>query len=260
MDLQTITPVLLCFDEQDNLPRTLAALRSFPRVVVLDSGSSDASRAIAQRFCNVAWFERPFDQHAQQWQHALALAETDWVLSLDADYVLPAALLAEIESLDANSASVFQIGFRFWVHGAPLRAALLPPRAMLFRRSQAHYVQDGHTQVLHYAGPAPLLRERAEHDDRKPLTRWLWAQIRYVQLEADKLLAAKADTLDRADRLRRRLFIMPWLAPAYILLGKGLLRDGWRGWHYALSRALVELMLSLTLIDRRLRHKPEPPA
>ncbi|AVP99872.1 glycosyl transferase [Ahniella affigens] len=264
MELASITPVLLCFNEQDNLPRTLSALRAFPRVVIVDSGSTDASRAIAREFGNVQWFERPFDQHAAQWQHALSRSETDWVLSLDADYVLPEPLLAEIATLDPHAASVFQIGFRFFVHGAPLSATLLPPRAMLFRRSQARYVQDGHTQVLHYEGHAPLLRERAEHDDRKPLTRWLWAQIRYVQLEADKLLAADPQMLDRADRLRRHLFVMPWLAPAYILIGKGLLRDGWRGWHYALSRALVELMLSLTLIDRRFRckpdgRKPEPP-
>lgn len=253
MDLSSITPVMLCSNEQDNLPRSLAALQRFPRVILLDSGSTDASRSIAAQFANVEWHERTFDQHAQQWQHGLSLAHTDWILSLDADYVLPERLQDEIAALTAGAASVFRIGFRFWVHGKPLRAALLPPRAMLFRRSAAHYVQDGHTQILRYDGHAPLLSECAEHDDRKPLTRWLAAQIRYVQLETDKLCSAELDTLDRADRWRRRYWIMPWLVPCYILIGKGVIRDGWRGWHYALSRALVELMLSLSLIDRRLR-------
>ena len=99
MDLTLITPVMLCSNEQENLPRSLAALTRFPRVILLDSGSTDASRSIAAQFANVEWHERTFDQHAQQWQHGLSLAHTDWVLSLDADYVLPERLQDEIVAI-----------------------------------------------------------------------------------------------------------------------------------------------------------------
>lgn len=258
MNLSHVTPVILTFNERENIARTLDRLHAFPRIVVLDSGSTDDTRAITARYSNVAWHERVFDNHSAQWNHALSLAETDWVLSLDADYVVTAELLAELASLPDDASSVYRIPFRFCVHGRPLRATLLPPRAALFRRSKAHYVQEGHTQILRYGDHAPLLRHSILHDDRKPLARWLWAQSRYVALEAEKLTDASEPGLDLADRLRQWIVIMPVLAPLYILVGKGLVLDGWRGWHYAASRTLVELMYSLELIDRRLSKRTEP--
>ena len=64
--LSDITPVILTYNEEPNLGRTLESLRWAPRVVVVDSGSTDATRAIAERFSNVAWFERRFDDFARQ--------------------------------------------------------------------------------------------------------------------------------------------------------------------------------------------------
>lgn len=252
MNINQITPVILTFNERENIGRTLDRLHGFPRVVILDSGSTDDTRSIASAYPNVDWHERVFDNHAAQWNHALSLAETDWVLSLDADYVLTTELLAELAALSEDGASVYLIPFRFCVHGQPLRATLLPPRPSLFRRSKARYVQNGHTQVLDHVDIARHMRSHILHDDRKPLSRWLWAQTRYVTLEADKLMRADAPAQDLADRLRRWIVIMPVLTPVYILIGKALILDGWHGWHYAASRMLVELMYSLELIDRRI--------
>lgn len=257
MKLESITPVVLSFDEQENITRTLGSLTDFPRVIVLDSGSTDQTRRLAEANANVEFFERPFDSHGNQWNHALSLARTDWVLCLDADYFCPAALIEEIQGLADDDQHVYGAGFDFCVFGKPLRRTLLPPRPVLFRRSRCRYVQDGHTQVLEPSTPSPLLRTRIRHDDRKPLSRWLSAQIRYARLEADKLSTRPRQDLDLPDRLRRLIVVMPWLTPIFVLLGKGLILDGWRGLHYAISRCLAETMLSLMLIDKRLRDEHE---
>ena len=47
----------------------------------------------------------------------------------------------------------------------------------------------------------------------------------------------------------------PTLTLAYCLFWKRLILDGWPGVYYSLQRTYAELLLSLELLDRRLRGK-----
>lgn len=250
--LDFVTPVILTLDEAPNIARTLEQLRWAEEVIVLDSGSTDATRDLAMAFPNVRFFERPFDTHAQQWNHALSLARTPWVLSLDADYQVPQTLVAELATLDPHAERVYCARFRYLVHGKPVRGAILPPRAVLFRTDQARYIDDGHTQLLEHAVPATLLQAAIDHDDRKPLARWLRSQIRYAELEADKLQHTATKALGWPDRIRRWVVVAPVLVFIHVYVLRGALFSGWRGWLYAAQRALAELMLALYLAERRL--------
>src|SRR5690348_1584101 len=100
--LAHITPVILTYNEAPNIGRTLEALRWASAVVVVDSGSSDATTAIARRFPNVRIFERPFDDHATQWNFGISETgiATPWILALDADYVVPPELAEELRALE----------------------------------------------------------------------------------------------------------------------------------------------------------------
>ena len=51
-------------------------------------------------------------------------------------------------------------------------------------------------------GPTDSLKSFILHDDRKPLSRWLSEQDRYMRREAEKLPSASPATLNRADRIR----------------------------------------------------------
>src|SRR6185312_10633674 len=97
---RSVTPFILPYNEEPNLGRTLESLRWAPRVVVVDSGSTDASRAIAGRFPNVAWFERRFDDFERQSRFAIEETgiDTDHVLALDADMAVPAPFVAELNA------------------------------------------------------------------------------------------------------------------------------------------------------------------
>ncbi len=170
MNLSSITPVVLTWNEEPNLRRCLDGLRWADRVVVVDSGSTDATLAICGEYPNVVVNIRPFDDHTTQWNHGVSLAETDWILSLDADYVVNGDFVREVESLDSSSGcSAWHAPFRFLIHGRPLRGSLYPPRAALFDRTRCRYVPDGHTQLLSIDGKTGTLRTRIDHDDRKPL-------------------------------------------------------------------------------------------
>jgi glycosyltransferase involved in cell wall biosynthesis len=189
--LERITPVILTFNEEANLRRTLAKLSWAREIVVLDSGSTDGTRAIAQSSPRVRLVERPFDEHARQWNFAVTDTQiaTDWVLALDADYILSDALIEEIRALEpAATTDGFEVRFIYCVDGSPLRATLYPPVTVLFRRGRGNYVQDGHTQRVVLSGEVRKLQEPMFHDDRKSLTHWVAAQERYARIEAAKFL------------------------------------------------------------------------
>lgn len=252
--LSQITPVLLTWNEAANLERSLAPLAWAREIVVVDTGSTDATRAILAKDPRVRVFERPFDSHAQQWRFAIEETgiATPWVLRLDADYVLSERLVAELRALQpAADVAAYRIAFDYCIGGQRLRASLYPPNTVLFRRGRALPWQDGHTERWRVDGKIASLRGRIAHDDRKPVEAWLQAQARYLKRERDKLLAADRGALRRQDRLRLRHWIAPPAVFLWCLFGRGLIFDGRAGLAYAYQRALAETALALYLLEAR---------
>lgn len=245
-----ITPIILTYNEQCNIRRTLQRLTWAKDVVLVDSGSTDLTCEWASQFANVRVVRRPFDNHTAQWNFAVSQSNTLWVLSLDADYTLTPELENELREWKPDSLTVaWYARFRYCINGHPLRGTLYPPRAVLFRRDCCIYVPDGHTQLLNISGSSGFLRSPILHDDRKSLKRWLAAQSRYVECEVRKLDAESLKSLTFPDRVRGLILPAPLLVPLYLLFFRGLILDGWRGWFYALQRTYVELLLSLYLIE-----------
>ncbi len=248
--LDRITPLILTFNEAPNLDRTLHCLTWAKHIVVVDSYSTDETLAILQAYPQVKIFQRTFDTHANQWNYGLQQVNSTWVLSLDADYLITDALLNEIKLLDHNiSVEGYFVRFKYCVFGEPLRGSILPPRQVLFKKERAIYLDDGHTQLLEIQGKSEQLSGYIYHDDRKPLSRWLQSQDRYMILEVKKLRETADDQLSFGDRLRKRKVLAPWIILFYCLILKGGILDGWQGWYYAFQRVLAELLLSIRLIE-----------
>lgn len=125
---------------------------------------------------------------------------------------------------------------------------------ILFRRNYAIYVQSGHTQRLVVDGIVDELHCHLEHDDRKPLWRWLQAQQLYAGLEAKFLLEQRSNNVTFVDRVWRSSCAAPILVFFYTLVWKRCIFDGWRGWFYVLQRVLAELMIAPEIIDLRLKN------
>ncbi len=252
MTLASITPLVLTYNEEANLERTLDRLTWAERVVVVDSYSEDATVHIAASYENVDLIQREFDDHTSQWNYGLSQVDTEWTLSLDADYHVPSAFVDEVRGLRPETETAgYRATFTYCVFGRPLRATLYPPRTVLFRNERARYVQDGHTQRLSVEGAVTILDTPLRHDDRKSLSRWLDNQRQYARLEARKL--QEEEDLSWSDRLRRTNVLGPLLVPLYCLLWKGLLLDGRPGWYYTFQRTYAELLLTLTRLDDALR-------
>ena len=251
----SLTALVLTYNEQENIRRNLEALVWVTKVIVLDSFSNDQTLEIARSFPNVQVVQRVFDTYANQRNAGLDRIDTEWVLTLDADYVLTAELQEEIKKLEPESdLAVYWAEFDYCIFGRPLRASIYPPRVALFRTKRARYVDEGHSEQLRVKGKLAKLKGKIWHDDRKPLSRWFQSQDRYSEIEATYLLGANNEKLNRADRIRKKWLILASMGmPIYLLLVRGLIFDGWNGWYYAFQRTVAEMMLSLRLLEQKLR-------
>jgi len=244
-----ITPVILTYNEEPNIERSLAGLTWARDVVVVDSGSTDATLDIARRFPNVRVVQRGMDSLAAQSNFGLAEARTPWALLLDADYILSPAFVDELRALQPPpGVHAYRAAFTYAVHGKPLRASLYPPRIVLLHRAHANVWQDGHAHRVLAEGATADLKTRIVHDDRKSFARFVERQKKYMRQEAEKLRAADPRTLNFAARIRKLVVVAPFAVVFHTLFVKGLVLDGVAGWRYTWERFVAEVILSRELV------------
>ncbi|HEX4479578.1 MAG TPA: glycosyltransferase family 2 protein [Rudaea sp.] len=97
MPREAFSVVVTTFNNADTLERCLASVSFADDVLVLDSGSTDATLDIARTF-NARIAIEPFRDYSSQKQSAIDKAKHDWVLLLDSDEALTDAARASIEN------------------------------------------------------------------------------------------------------------------------------------------------------------------
>lgn len=253
--LDQITVLILTRNEAANIGRTLERLSWARDIVVVDSFSTDDTVEIISSFPQARGFPREFDTHTNQWNFGLKETgiTSEWVLALDADYILTPEFVDEVKLLKPDSVNGYRAKFIYCINGRRLRSGVYPDVTVLYRRAAARYVQDGHTQRVAVEGRVEPLSLPILHDDRKPLSRWFESQQLYTPMEAIKLLATNRNELTWIDRIRRWRVVAPVGVLFYCLFVRGGILDGWPGFYYAFQRMMAELILSLYLLDNDLR-------
>ncbi len=246
-----ITVLVITHNEEPNIRRFLQGMAWAGKVVVVDSGSTDATLAICQEFPQVSVVHRPFDSFAGQCNFGLSQVETEWVISCDADYIAEPEFASAVQSLDGTAAG-YAVPFTYCIHGRKLRSGLYPARTVLYRAKLGRYRDDGHGHKVEVAGQVEPFCGKLLHDDRKPLSRWLTSQQKYAAQEAEKLAKAEGGPLAMQDKLRKTGWAAPLVMLFYCLVWKRGLLDGWPGIYYALQRTYAELLLALEVLERRL--------
>ena len=96
---------LVTLNEELRLEKTLkAAAKVADEIVVVDSGSTDKTKQIAEKFKAKFVFHK-WKNISSQKHFAQNKCANDWVLSLDADEVLSDELIAEIKQIKKNPAA-----------------------------------------------------------------------------------------------------------------------------------------------------------
>lgn len=93
-----VSVTVICRDEAHHLEDALRSVAWADEIIVVDSGSTDGTPEIARRFAGTV-VVRDWPGYAAQKEYAASLAAHDWVLSIDADERVSAALAAEIRQV-----------------------------------------------------------------------------------------------------------------------------------------------------------------
>ncbi len=183
----TLSVAIVTLNEEANLPRTLASIAWANEIVVADSGSTDATHAIAQsygaRFVTESW--RGF---AAQKNFALSLCTSEWVISLDADEVVSPELAASIQNAIAAppSHTAYALPRRNLFLGRWIRhGGYYPdPKLRLFPRGQGTFQETPVHETAVFSGHVETLHGDLLHDAYPTLASYLDHMQRYSALGA----------------------------------------------------------------------------
>jgi glycosyltransferase involved in cell wall biosynthesis len=188
---KTLSVVLITLNEAANLPRTLASVSWAQEIVVVDSGSTDATVEIA-RAAGARVFEQAWKGFAGQKNSAIEHATGEWVLSLDADEEVSPQLAGEIQGLLAGEPqfSAYRVPRLNHFLGRALRhGGYWPdPKLRLFRRGEARFAERPVHETMETGGPVGQLKGHLIHHCYPTLEDYVEHMNRYSSAGA-KMLA-----------------------------------------------------------------------
>jgi glycosyltransferase involved in cell wall biosynthesis len=184
-----LSVVLITLDAASQLDACLASAAFADELLVVDSGSTDGTVAIA-RARGARVIEHPWLGFGPQKQFAVESAAHDWVLCLDADERVSDALRVAVQrELAAPRASAYAMARCNRFLGRWLRHGEGYPdwSTRLFHRGHARWSDDPvHEKVLG-DGPVARLDGDLMHESAETLSRYLDKQNRYTTLAAERM-------------------------------------------------------------------------
>jgi glycosyltransferase involved in cell wall biosynthesis len=140
-----VSVVVISFNEEKRIGPCLDCLSWAEEIVVVDSGSSDATREIARRYTDKV-FNIPWKGFGPQKQTAVELATHDVVLNVDCDERVTPELAEEIGAIlsGPGMAAAYTVPRRTFLGGKEIRhCGWYPDRTTrLFDRTRARFSAD----------------------------------------------------------------------------------------------------------------------
>ena len=223
----SLSVVIITLNEQENLGRTLASVAWADDVIVVDSGSTDRTREIAESF-RARFFMEPWKGFAAQKNSALEKATGDWVLSLDADEEVEPALAEEIRAVLGADPSVagFWIPRKNFFLGRWIRHGGFYPDAKLrlFRRGAGRFEDRLVHEDVKLDGAAGRLQHHLLHHAYPTLDSYIEHMNRYSSLGAQMAVAKRRRGFSLID-----IVLRPKLTFLYNYVVRGGFLDGREG-------------------------------
>jgi glycosyltransferase involved in cell wall biosynthesis len=242
-----VSATIICLNEAACIGKCLESLREFAEIVVVDSGSTDATLAIVDEFTGRGFPIRLINQawlgYARQKQFALDRATQSWVFSIDADEWLDGDLRASLPRLMEADQSVagWKVRRALTLYGRskPVSRWTRPEHIVrLVRRGRARFdpaliVHEG----LVADGETPIARQgQLRHERALPLDEQMKKEIAYARLKAEqRLQQGKTPSA-------LKLMFNPPIYFLRIFFWNRFFLSGWAGFIHAATGAIYSLM------------------
>ena len=268
-----ITVVIPVKNEEQNLPRCLAALSCFSEIVVVDSGSTDRTQEIARssgaKILEFRWDGRfPKKRNWVLLNQALA---NPWVLFLDADEFVSDNFCREVAAAIGNDrCDGYWLNYTNYFLGARLLHGVPQKKLALFKVGRGLYEridEEGWTKLdmeIHehpiVDGQVGEIQEQIEHNDFRGIEKFLDRHRDYAVWEARRLLLLERQgALGNRSLTRRQRFKYanltrwwyPWFYFLYSYIGKLGFLDGAAGFQYAFYKAWYFLTIRILVREYR---------
>lgn len=240
-----ITATIVTSNEEKKLAGCLDALRWADEVLVLDSGSTDGTRAIAEA-AGARVLDQPWLGFAAQKNRAAELATNDWILNVDADERVGADLQREIDAAayDVAAYGVHRISDFMGRPHRPVHRARREVLVRLYDRQRAAFGDHLVHEKVVAAGPVGRMAGTLYHAGYRGLEDAASRLNRYSTLLAAERGPDGAGT--------PRLVGRPFARLAWALFRHGLVRDGRRGFVLAFLWAHHDLLVEAKRYEAQL--------
>jgi glycosyltransferase involved in cell wall biosynthesis len=198
-----LSVAIITYNEEANIARTLESVKWADEIVIIDSGSTDRTRAIAESF-GAKVFTEQWKGFAEQKNSALDKCSGDWILVLDADEQVTEQLAASIGDLQAKESADAGTGDNArcvrrrnlflgrWIrHGGFYPDGKLRLIRRGFGRFGPRKVHEDLTLLEESPGRAPLLNGDLIHHAYPTLTSYIEHMNRYSTLGAEMVREKK---------------------------------------------------------------------
>lgn len=177
-------------DEASDIGRALESVRWADEIVVIDSGSTDDTVAIARRYTDRVCV-REWPGYAAQKNIAASLTSHDWILSVDADERVTPELAQEIRAILATepSAAAFRIPRVTFHLGRWIRSTDWYPdhQPRLYHKDRARWTGAYVHETVTADGSIGTLRHDLQHHAYRDISDHLETINRYTSLAARQM-------------------------------------------------------------------------
>ena len=232
-----VSGVVTTLDNAATLDACLSSLRFCDEIVLLDSGSADATLEIAQRHgARIA--SQPFAGYGPQKQAAIGLASGEWILLLDADERLTDEGRAAIErELAAPRADGYRLPRQEWLFWRwPHAGTRANWQLRLFRRARGrmnevpvHAAPEVEGRVLDLDAPFRHYGEPRLADRVDKVNRYSSGLVGHKRGKRPRFIAL-------------RLLFYPGVAFLKLYLGKRYFLNGWAGFFAAKTQSFYAFL------------------
>jgi glycosyltransferase involved in cell wall biosynthesis len=197
-----LSAVLIAQNEERTLGDALASVAFCDEIVLVDSGSTDGTRAVAEAAGARVILNAPWPGFVAQRDFATRAARHDWVLALDADERVGPALHEEIERRRGGGfdAAGYRIPRVAWYLDRWIRGTDWYPdwQVRLFDRTRGAWQGDLVHESVVVRGPVGRLRGELEHHPYADISDHLRKIDSYTTLWAQQAYAAgrRSNVLD----------------------------------------------------------------